>query len=191
MSALEWPHHLLTLDDWAELPETSEFHVEVVEGVLAVSPRPLVFHQRSIWRATYLLDEQLAPDFGAVNEAELLLNEAPPTVRVPDVLVAPASVLDENPARVRAEDALLVVEILPEGAKRTDQVTKHFEYADAGIEHYWIIDLDAPISMITYRLVDGDYENFGEHSGKVELDVAGMPVVLDLDALIAGRVQKL
>jgi Uma2 family endonuclease len=190
MSALEGPHHLLTLDDWAELPETSEFHVEVVEGVLAVSPRPFFFHQRSIARITYLLDEQLAPGFSAGNEVELLLNEVPPTVRVPDVLVTSASVADQNPARVRAEDALLVVEILSEGTKRTDQVTKHFEYADAGIEHYWIIDLDAPVSMITYRLVDGDYENFGEHSGKVELDVAGMPVVLDLDALIAGRVQK-
>ncbi|WP_239154242.1 hypothetical protein [Amycolatopsis sp. FDAARGOS 1241] len=59
------------------------------------------------------------------------------------------------------------------------------------IEQYWIVDLDAPVSMITYRLVDGAYENFGEHSGKVELDVAGTPVVLDLDALVAARAQKL
>ncbi|HWD03077.1 MAG TPA: Uma2 family endonuclease [Amycolatopsis sp.] len=191
MSAIEWPHHLLTLDDWAELPETSEFHVEVVEGVLAVSPRPMYFHQRSVVRMAYLLDEQLSPDLSAVGEVELLLTEAPPTVRVPDVLVTPAAVAERNPARVRAEEAVVAIEILSEGTKRTDQVTKHFEYADAGIEHYWIVDLDAPVSMITYRLVNGDYENFGEFSGKAELEVAGTPVVIDLDALVAGRAQKL
>ncbi|MFI5612430.1 hypothetical protein [Amycolatopsis sp. NPDC051903] len=70
-------------------------------------------------------------------------------------------------------------------------VPKHFAYADAGIEQYWIVDLDAPVSMITYRLVDGDYENFGEHSGNVELEVAGTSVVLDLDALAGDGVQKL
>lgn len=29
--------------------------------------------------------------------------------------------------------------------------------ADAGIEHYWIVDLDPPVSMIADRLMDGDY----------------------------------
>ncbi|MET9263429.1 hypothetical protein [Amycolatopsis sp. NPDC004079] len=48
---------------------------------------------------------------------------------------------------------------------------KLFEYADAGIEHYWIVDLDPPVSMIAYRLIDGDYENFGEYSASVELEV--------------------
>lgn len=191
MSALEWPHHLLTLDDWAELPETSEFHVEVVEGVLAVSPRPLSLHQLAIGCLPYVLNSQLPKELRAVPEMEMVVEASPLTVRVPDVLVGPSDVILANVPRIPAVDVSLAIEILSEGTKRTDQVTKHFEYADAGIEHYWIIDLDAPVSMITYRLVDGDYENFGEHSGKVELEVAGKTVVLDLDALTQGRVQTL
>ncbi|WIX80517.1 Uma2 family endonuclease [Amycolatopsis carbonis] len=191
MSALEWPHHLLTLDDWAELPETSEFHVEVVEGVLAVSPRPMSLHQLAIGCLPFVLNSQLPKNLRAVPEMEMVVESSPLTVRVPDVLVGSAEVIRANVPRIAASDVSLAIEILSEGTKRTDQVTKHFEYADAGIEHYWIIDLDAPVSMITYRLVDGDYENFGEHSGKVELEVAGAPVVLDLDVLAEDGVQKL
>ena len=191
MSALDWPHQLLTLDDWAELPETPEFHIEVVEGVLAVSPRPLWFHQRSVVRLTYWLEEQLPRNLSAGADVELLVSEVPLTVRVPDVVVTTAVVAESNPARTDAADVSLVVEILSDGTKRTDRVTKLFEYAEAGIEHYWIIDLDSPVSMITYRLVDGDYENFGEFSGKTELDFGGTTLTIDLDALVAGRAQRL
>ncbi|MTD58881.1 hypothetical protein GKO32_33600 [Amycolatopsis sp. RM579] len=30
-----------------------------------------------------------------------------------------------------------------------DTVVKHGEYADAGIPHYWIVDLDEPISLVS------------------------------------------
>ncbi len=57
------------------------------------------------------------------------------------------------------------------------------EYADAGIPQYWIIDLVERTTLLAYALVDGTYELSGEHAGKVALDVAGHPVLLDLDAL--------
>ena len=64
-----------------------------------------------------------------------------------------------------------------------DRVLKFSEYADAGIPQYWIIDLGEPTSLTAYVLVDGDYELSGEHTGQVELSVAGHPVGVDLDAL--------
>ncbi|WP_181773104.1 Uma2 family endonuclease [Amycolatopsis pittospori] len=187
MSVVQWPHRLLTLDDWAGLPETPEHRVEVVEGALLVSPRPLYFHQRAVNRLTYWLDEQTSPDLSAMGEAEMVVTLAPLTVRVPDVLVTSALVADENPARASAEDARLVIEVLSEGTVRTDRVTKFSEYAEVGIEHYWIVDLDAPVSMITYRLVDGEYENFGEHTGKIDLEFEGSALTFDLDALTTRR----
>jgi Uma2 family endonuclease len=191
MSALDWPHHLLTLDDWAELPETSEFHIEVVEGVLSVAPRPLPLHQLAIGRLAYLIAEQLPAEQIAVGEIEVVIETTPLTVRAPDVVVAPTGLVRSNLPRLDAADVSLVVEVLSEGTKRTDRVTKLFEYADAGIEHYWIVDLDTPVSVITYRLVDGDYENFGEFSGKTEFDFGGTALTIDLDALVAGRAQRL
>ncbi|KDN16725.1 hypothetical protein DV20_40125 [Amycolatopsis rifamycinica] len=190
MSVMEWPHDLLSFDDWINLPETPEYQVEVVEGVLHVAPRPMLFHQRVVYRLTSLMDEQLPDDWTALNEVEMVLCEAPLTVRVPDVLVAPDSLVEANPPRLDAGDVRLAVEVLSEGTRRTDQVTKFSEYAEAGIEHYWIVDLDSPVSMITYRLVDGDYENFGEFSGVAELEFAGSPITIDLNALTTRRAQR-
>ncbi|HET6286015.1 MAG TPA: Uma2 family endonuclease [Amycolatopsis sp.] len=191
MSVVQWPHRLLALDDWAALPEDPAHRAEVVEGVLVVSPRPLFFHQRAVNRLTYWLDEQTSSEYSAMGETEMVVATVPLTVRVPDVLVTSALVADENPARVSAEeDVRLVIEVLSEGTVRTDRVTKFSEYAEVGIEHYWIVDLEDPASMTTYRLIDGEYENFGEHTGKVSLDFDGTPLMLDLDALTTRHAQR-
>ncbi|MFI7117704.1 hypothetical protein [Amycolatopsis sp. NPDC049868] len=44
--------------------------------------------------------------------------------------------------------------------------------------------------MTTYRLIDGEYENFGEHTGKVSLDFDGTSLTLDLDALTTRHAQR-
>jgi Uma2 family endonuclease len=190
MSVMEWPHHLLSLDDWTELPETKEFHVEVVEGVLLVSPRPLSFHQRAVTRLTYWLDQQIPDEFTALQETEMVVAEVPLTVRVPDVMVVPTALVEANPARLAVGEVKLAVEVLSEGSKRTDRVTKFSEYAEAGIEHYWIVDLDPPVSMITYRLVEEDYEDFGEQSGIAKLEFAGAELTVDLNALTTRHAQR-
>ncbi|MBB4687026.1 Uma2 family endonuclease [Amycolatopsis jiangsuensis] len=191
MSALEWPQQqLLTLDDWAELPETSEFHMEVVEGVLAVSPRPFPLHQLVLGRVAYLLTRQLPTDLVAVNEMEMVVRTVPLTVRSPDVLVAPTSLIQANPPRIGVAEVPLAVEVLSPGTKRTDEHDKFREYAAAGIEHYWIIDLEQPVSLRAYRLVEGGYADFGEHTGSAALEFAGTTVKLDLDALIDARGQR-
>jgi Uma2 family endonuclease len=190
MSVMEWPHDLLSLDDWINLPETPEYQVEVVEGVLVVAPRPMSFHQSAVTRLGYLINEQLADEYWALSEVEVVVSEAPLTVRSPDVVAAPSSLVETNPARLDAGDVRLVVEVLSEGTRRTDQVTKFSEYAEAGIEHYWIVDLDAPVSMITYRLIEGEYENFGEFSGVAELQFAGSSLTIDLNALTTRRAQR-
>jgi len=190
MSVVQWPHRLLTLDDWAGLPEDPEVRAEVVEGVLVLAPRPMSFHQLAVTRLGYLLNEQLPEPLMALAEAELVVTELPLTVRVPDVLVTATKLVEKNPPRYAAEDVWLVIEVLSEGTVRTDRVTKFSEYAEVGIEHYWIVDLDAPVSMITYRLVDGEYENFGEHTGKVDLEFDGTPLSFDLDALTTRRAQR-
>jgi Uma2 family endonuclease len=138
----------------------------------------------------YLLTKQLPPELVAVGEFEAVLEANPLTIRVPDVLVAPSDLIEANIPRVGAGQVSLVVEVLSEGTKRVDRLVKLHEYAEAGIEHYWIVDLDKPISLLAYRLIDGEYEDFGEQSGEVSLDVAGTVVKLDLDALVDPRAQR-
>ncbi|WP_255450358.1 Uma2 family endonuclease [Skermania sp. ID1734] len=178
-----WPDHLLTLDEWEQLPEYERFLVEVAEGELRVSPRPIAFHQRAVHNLVRSLNSQLPQTLNALGEVELLLQERPLTVRIPDVLVLATDVADMNPARVRAVDVHLVVEVLSEGSVRADRVTKFSEYADAGIARYWIVDLDRPASLAAFSLTADGYRSAGEFTGTAALDCAGNTVTIDLEAL--------
>jgi Uma2 family endonuclease len=52
-------------------------------------------------------------------------------------------------------DVLLVVEIVSPGSEGVDLVTKHREYAGAGIPRYWVVDQDNAQTVTMHRL-DGD-----------------------------------
>lgn len=190
MSVLPWPDHLMTLDEWNVLPEDNRFRVEVVEGVLIVSPRPLWNHRWAVTRLGYLINEQLPAHLSAGSEVEVVITTTPLTVRVPDVLVIDTKLAVTNPARCSPDDITLAIEVLSEGSVRTDRVTKFAEYAEVGIANYWIVDLDAPVSLARYHLIEGEYEFFGEQTGTVTVDVDDSPITLDLDALITERYRR-
>ncbi|MEV6319761.1 Uma2 family endonuclease [Nocardia sp. NPDC051787] len=186
---MHWPDHLLTLEDWIALPEDNSRSYELVEGVLVVSPKPVSQHQRAFWRLAAQLEPQLPPTLGVLADTEVLIDAGRlPTIRVPDIIVVPEAGINTNPPRWDAADVLLAVEILSPGSRRTDRVTKFFEYAEAGISYYWLIDLDEPTSLAAYHLIDRDYELVAEQSGQVTLDLAGTPVTLDIAALTSSRV---
>jgi Uma2 family endonuclease len=181
--SLTWPNQHLTLEEWDALPEAEGVRLELVEGLVVMAPMPLSWHQRAGMRLGYWLDEQLPSELTSVAAVEVVVCDSPPTVRIPDVVVTGSVAIDSNPPRVPAADILLAVEILSDGTRRVDRVMKFSEYADAGIAQYWIVDLGAPTTLLAYQLVDGDYELSAEHTGRVELSVAGHQVSVDLDAL--------
>ena len=183
MSAATWPDHLLSLAEWDVLPEDTSHRYELVEGILLVAPRPASLHQRAMVRIAGELDRQLSDELTALADFEVVVDASfPPTVRAPDVVVVPAGRADDNPPRLPAADVLLAVEIVSPGTGRTDRVTKPAEYAEAGIRHYWLVDLDPPVTLTAHLLVDGAYEVVAEGSGT--LDLSGpAPVRLDLDGL--------
>jgi Uma2 family endonuclease len=181
--SLTWPNQHLTLEEWAALPEAEGVRVELVEGLVVMTPMPMFRHQRAAMRLGTFLDEQLPRTLTAAAAVEVVVSDPPPTVRVPDVIVTRNDVAERNPPRIAAADILLAVEVLSDGTRRVDRVLKFSEYADAGIPQYWIADLGAPTTLLAYQLVGGAYELSGEHSGRVELPVTGHPVTIDLDAL--------
>ncbi|TLF74510.1 Uma2 family endonuclease [Nocardia cyriacigeorgica] len=185
---MHWPDHLLTLADWDALPEDNSRSYELVEGVLIVSPRPLALHQRAIWRLAGQLESQLPEKLGALPEVELIVDaKAPPTVRIPDLIVVPTTEIEGNPARWDADDVLLAVEILSDGSRRTDRVTKFAEYAEIGIQCYWLIDIEPPVHLTAYELVDDHYELVADSTNHVTLDLSGTPVTVDLASLTSAR----
>lgn len=182
--SLSWPGHLITLAEWEALPEDETLRLEVVEGMLAVSAKPMPWHQMAAVRMTYRLNEQLPPTLTALAEVEALLAEELLTIRVPDVLVTSTTVYEANPPRLPATEIRLVVEILSDGSRRVDRVMKFAEYAEAAIPRYWILDLEAGPELTAYVLVGGVYELAGRHRGRAAPEVDGPPVTLDLDALV-------
>ena len=84
---------------------------------------------------------------------------------------------------LRAPDAILVVEIVSSGSRRTDRVIKRDEYADAGIGHYWVVDLAPPVSLLAHRRAGlVGYEDDGEGTGAVTL-TEPFPLTIMLDDL--------
>jgi Uma2 family endonuclease len=180
---LSWPNHPITLEEWEALPEDSVNKLEVAEGMLVMSPRPLSRHQKAGMRLGTLFDNQLPDYLTGLIDVEVLIALKPLTIRAPDVIVSRTELFDTNPPRYPAADVLLAVEILSTGTRRVDRVLKLSEYAEAGIPQYWIVDLDDPTSLLAYVLVSGNYELSGEYTGVAALDVAGHPVSVDLPAL--------
>jgi Uma2 family endonuclease len=180
----------LSLDDWIALPEDDSHHVELVEGVLQVSPKPVTNHQRVALRLGIQLERLLPPELETLLEVDVVIvSGSVATVRSPDAVVVQSSLADTNPARYRAEDLLVAVEILSPGSSRTDKVVKFAEYAEAGIPSYWLIDVEPPVSMSTYRLINGEYELDAEGADKVVV-ASPAPLTIDVRALGASRMNN-
>jgi Uma2 family endonuclease len=180
-STAQYPYRLLRLSDWERLPVDERHHVELVEGVLVVAPKPTPRHQIVMGRLFNLLDQAFAGAAGLVvtQDAEIVLSDD--TVRAPDVLIVDRAAVTQprfTPGQVR-----LVVEIVSDGSRTTDRVTKLHEYAQAGIGEYWILD-PAARSLATFTLGAGTYRATDTHpGGAAQVEACGVPVVVDLDTL--------
>lgn len=162
MSGLaELPRDLVTLEQWDALDLDEARRWELVEGGIVMTPRPRPLHQVVSRNLSQLIRAALPDSLVVLQEVEVTVEARfPPTVRDPDLVVVNRSVIDRNPARVDASDVALVIEIVSPGSRRTDRVMKLYEYAKAGIAHYWIVDLDgdADERFLAHLLHDGTYQ---------------------------------
>ncbi|MEC3920487.1 Uma2 family endonuclease [Nocardia sp. CDC160] len=182
-----WPNHLLTIAEWSLLPENNRHCRELVDGVLVVAPQP-PRHQLAVWRLAAQLERALPRRVAAMARIELLIDEgSPPTVRVPDVLIVGGAAGAEHATRVRPADVLAAIEIVSPGSRRVDRIMKFAEYAAVGIEHYWLLETQDSLRLLTHRLRDGRYVPTGEYSGQVTLELDTLHLPLDLDALTTLR----
>ncbi|SFO89680.1 Endonuclease, Uma2 family (restriction endonuclease fold) [Amycolatopsis arida] len=181
---LRLPAPPVALADFDAIEEDTRYRYEVEDGVLIVSPRPATLHQIALAKLIVQLDAQVPSGMTLAPEVEVLLAESPLRIRVPDLVVLRPSV-DMSGPRQRAEDVLLVVEIVSPGSVRPDTRDKPDEYAEAGIPHYWLVDLNRPVSVTGYHLTgEFGYRESFEASGQVAVD-SPFPVRLDLTRLPA------
>ena len=168
------PRHLLTVAEYLEIGEIELGYSELVEGRLLLSPSPAPDHNYAVTRLLVRLESVLPPGWEIITDLDVDLQlapaHAPGTVRRPDLLVAAAEArqrVRREGGVIRASEVALVVEVVSPGSTRTDHVAKRDEYADAGISHYWIVDVTEPVSLLACHLAgEFGYADGGAVTGR-------------------------
>jgi Uma2 family endonuclease len=153
--------------------------------VLQVSPRPTSPHQAAATILAAQLNAVLQPrGLFAVPDVDVaLVASFPPLVRAPDISVVALADVRTGPKRYRGDQVRVAVEMISQGTARVDRVAKMAEYAEAGIGHYWIVDVSEPISLDAFVLDGSTYRpSVTGATGTVEL-AEPAPVTIDLAAL--------
>jgi len=155
-----------------------------------MSPGQPPRHMVAVARLYDAVKHHVPPNLRVVPDVDLDLQLAPAdqpgTARRPDLVVVEREEFDrvtETGGLLRAAHTVLVVEVVSPGSKRTDNLVKRGEYADGGIPYYWIIDPEAPISLVACHLAGSfGYQDSGEATG-VFSSTQPFEVRIDLDAL--------
>jgi Uma2 family endonuclease len=182
---------LLTADAYTELGEDDRYRSELQEGNLVMSPGPVPDDMIDLAKLLVQLHEQLPLGLRVIPDIDVNLELAPPDkpgfVRRPDLIVVDESAVHRvrnESGILRASDVLIVVEIVSLGSYRTDHVVKRGEYADAGIPHYWIVDLEPPATLLACHLAgEFGYQDPGPVTGAFTTTEL-FPVKVKLDALV-------
>lgn len=182
---------LLTVAEFAALGEDAEARYELQEGNVVMSPRPVPDHQHCLGELRTRLQRQVPHDLEVLPEVdvdlELVRPGQPGFVRVPNLVVVRRTARERVRGAgglLRAGDVAVVVEIISAGSRRMDTVIKHGEYADAGIPHYWIIDLDGEPSLTACHLAgEFGYADGPPVRGRFIAEEP-FPVRLDLSRLV-------
>jgi Uma2 family endonuclease len=181
---------LLTVAEYVDIGEVDFGYSELVEGRLVLSPSPSPLHNLASGEICLALRRQLPDDLLAVQDVDVDLGlapaDAPGFVRRPDIVVVHRDVprrVQREGGLIRAAEVLVVVELVSPSSRRTDHVIKRGEYADAGIPHYWIVDLAEPASLLACHLA-GEF-GYVDGAAVTGTFTATVPftVEIDLDAL--------
>lgn len=184
------PPRLLTVAEFAALDEAPDGRYELQEGNVVMSPSPAPEHQLYQQELQVQLLTQVPGHLKVVPAVDIDLQLVPPSspgfVRIPDLIVVTAAGIRrrrQEGGLLRASEVVLAIEILSAGSQRTDRSIKHVEYADAGIGHYWYIDIDSRPALTACHLAgEFGYVDAAPVNGTFTANEP-FPVRLDLDWL--------
>ncbi|MFC9972172.1 Uma2 family endonuclease [Spirillospora sp. NPDC127200] len=171
----------VTAEEYEALPEDIAKTIEVVDGYIVHCEAPTPDHQLAGRRLANLVERyaRAAMERGrgcltVNNDIDLRIRDVPLLNRRPDVVLYRC--LDRDGGeRLRAEHALLVVEIVSPGSETQDTADKLTEYAQAGIPHYWIVRLDGGGVSVVQRYQLDRAAMLYKHTGTFMKDEAGDP----------------
>ncbi|MGQ9626592.1 MAG: Uma2 family endonuclease [Anaerolineae bacterium] len=153
------PQGQWTEADYFALPDTNRL-VELSEGRLIMPPLPTYSHQFTLLELSILLREFVKEhDLGTVCIAGLPVRLWPGKIREPDILYVSKEHADRIGEKYYGPPDL-AVEIISPSTKLTDRKEKFYEYAQAGVQEYWLVDPESRTVEI-FTLREGVYELLG------------------------------
>ncbi|MFD3413964.1 Uma2 family endonuclease [Streptomyces cyaneofuscatus] len=181
MVAPAWMHAQISAEQYDSWSEEQCAGIEIVDGMVVVSPSASKRHNRLARILANALDAAAGPDWNADTDFDVRLQDDPLTNRRPDVIVYQAETIDLTPTR--PEHVLLVVEVVSPGSETTDRIVKVDQYAKAGIPFYWRIEQAATGVPIVYTYVldpaTKAYRDGEMFTGAIKT-AAPFPVTVDL-----------
>jgi Uma2 family endonuclease len=167
----------MSVEEFESLPE--DVRAEYVDGVALVTPPASPQHNRAArWVANAI--EAGCPGLFVATESGLATR--PTRRRVPDVY----ALAGPDDAIYTSQVPVVVVEVLSPSTRTEDTVRKSQEYAERGVEQYWLVDRESRMLTvltnngqgwdILLELTDsrpGGVVEVGKH-GRVELDLAAL-----------------
>ncbi|MFJ2472847.1 Uma2 family endonuclease [Streptomyces sp. NPDC087659] len=151
MVAPAWMHTPISAEQYDSWSEEQCAGIEIVDGMVVVSPSDSKRHNRPARILANVLDAAAGPDWNADTDFDVRLQDVPLNNRRPDVIVYRAETIDLTPTR--PEHVLLVVEVVSPGSETTDRIVKVDQYAKAGIAFYWRVEQAATGVPIIYTYV--------------------------------------
>ncbi|MFC8673780.1 Uma2 family endonuclease [Streptomyces griseorubiginosus] len=128
---------------WEEMDWPEGSKVEIIEGIITVSPAPAPRHNVIAERIQRRLYSVIPDDWG-VYQTQAIAVPSRLGMFIPDILVAPVQECTEADTYLPAAVAELVVEVTSRKNARHDRVNKPAAYASAGIPLYLLVDRWAP-----------------------------------------------
>ncbi|MBB4685089.1 Uma2 family endonuclease [Amycolatopsis jiangsuensis] len=128
--------------------------VELVDGVIIVSPLARLEHQRLVGRLWGQLSSGASPRWEVLPGANLVLGNRNNRLLIPDLVVSNAPGLEG--VSLTEKEAVLVAEIESPSTRLQDRIFKKALYAEAFIPYYLLVDPEQQ-SATVFRLVGGEY----------------------------------
>lgn len=167
-----------TYEDYLLFPDDGRRH-ELIDGEHYMTPAPSIKHQQismNLSRAlsNYLAARRIGRAYAA--PCDVVLSDT--DVVQPDLLI----VLSAKASIVTGRNILgvpdLIIEILSETTRKTDEIIKRKLYERYGVQEYWIVDPELETVKV-YRMTPQGYSRVAELSHEAS-DSLSTPLLPDL-----------
>ncbi|MFI0743891.1 Uma2 family endonuclease [Streptomyces sp. NPDC021224] len=169
-----------TIDDFFRLDLPP--HTELIDGSLVFVSPQRKFHTLVMYLLERCMRATVPESLRVRREMAVVLT--PRTVPEPDLIVVDADAdADQRQSRYEAADVVLAVEVVSPDSESRDRETKPRKYANAGIPHFWRVEMTdsglPAVYVFELEPTTKAYVPTGIHRDQLKVEVP-YPISVDL-----------